>query len=131
MTKRDLGKIAFANLRDESGDIQLVLQQGETPEKVKKFFKKYFDAGDFVGIFGQIIKTKTGQISILVEKVEMLAKSIKPLPEKFHGLQNDEEKLRKRYLDILMNPEIKELFIKKQKGGFTHPFRKINLNCQA
>ncbi len=115
ITKRDLGKIAFGNLRDGSGDVQIVLQEGETPEEVMKFSKKYVDAGDFIGVEGKLIKTKTGQISILVKSLELLTKSIKPLPEKFHGLQDEEERLRKRYLDIIMNPEVKDLFIKKQK----------------
>ena len=113
MTKRDLGKIAFCVLKDESGKIQIVFQEGKTPEKQKKFFKKYIDSGDFVGVEGNIIKTKTGEISILVKKIELLSKSILPLPEKHKGLQNDEERYRKRYLDILMNDEIKEMFIKK------------------
>ncbi len=111
MTKRDLGKIAFANLKDQTETIQLVLQEDET--KDKKFFKKYVDAGDFVEVKGKIIKTKTGQISIQVKSLKLLTKSILPLPEKFHGLKNDEEKLRKRYLDILMNKEIQEMFVKK------------------
>tara|TARA_Y100000310_G_C20695273_1_gene825244 strand:- start:3719 stop:5206 length:1488 start_codon:yes stop_codon:yes gene_type:complete len=115
MMKRDLGKISFAMLRDYSGDVQLVLQEGETPDKQKGFFKKYIDSGDFVGVEGKIIKTKTKQISILVKKVELLTKSIKPLPEKFHGLMDKEERYRKRYVDLAMNPEIREVFIKRAK----------------
>ncbi len=115
MTKRDLGKIAFCVLQDESGKVQIVFQDKETPEKEKTFFKKYIDSGDFVGIEGKIIKTKTGEISILINKIKLLSKSILPLPEKHKGLQNDEEKFRKRYLDILMNPEVKKMFIKKAK----------------
>src|SRR3989344_4056332 len=115
MTKRDLGKIIFCILKDESEKIQLVLQDGETPQKEKDFFKKYLDSGDFVGVQGEIIKTKTGEISILIKKIEILSKSILPLPEKFHGIADEEEKLRKRYLDILMNPEVKEMFVKKSK----------------
>jgi len=115
ITKRDLGKIAFAKLRDGSGDIQIVLQEGETPDKTRTFFKKYIDEGDFVGIEGKVIKTKTGEISILVKEITLLSKSILPLPEKFHGLQDEEDKLRKRYLDIALNPEVKELFMKKAK----------------
>ena len=115
MTKRDLGKIAFCVLKDQSGKVQIVFQEGETPEKEKKFFKKYVDAGDFVGIDGEIIKTKTGEISILVKKIKLLSKSILPLPEKWKGLQNDEERYRKRYLDILMNEEVQEMFIKKSR----------------
>ncbi len=117
MIKRDLGKISFATLQDSSGRIQIVSQQaqGATPEKAFEFFKKYIDAGDFVGVEGRIIKTKTGELSILISKVELLSKAILPLPEKWHGLQDEEERYRKRYLDILMNPGVKEIFIKKQK----------------
>ena len=82
LTKRDLGKIAFCVLKDGTGKIQIVLQEKETPEKVSEFFKKYVDSGDFVGVEGSIIKTKTGEISILVKKLELISKSILPLPEK-------------------------------------------------
>ena len=115
MTKRDLGKIAFCVLRDGTGKIQIVLQDGETPDKVREFFKKYTDIGDFVGVEGEVIKTKTGEISILVKKIDLISKSILPLPEKWKGLQDEEERYRKRYLDILMNDEVKDMFIKKSK----------------
>ena len=115
ITKRDLGKIALCEMQDESGKIQIVFQENETPKKYFDIFKKYIDTGDFVGINGKIFETKTKQISILVNKIEILSKSILPLPEKFHGLQNEEEKLRKRYLDILINPETREIFFKKAK----------------
>jgi len=115
MTKRDIGKIIFANLRDHTGDIQIVFQEGETPEKVKDLFKKYVDAGDFVGVEGKVFKTKTKQISILVDKLTILSKSILPLPEKFHGLQDKEERYRKRYLDLVMNPEVRQVFEKRTK----------------
>ncbi|MEK6849943.1 MAG: lysine--tRNA ligase [Nanoarchaeota archaeon] len=112
---RDMGKIAFASLLDSQGKIQIVLQEKETPEKTRHFFKKYLDEGDFVGVDGTILRTKRGELSILVKDIKLLTKSILPLPEKWHGLQDNEERLRKRYLDILMNPEIKEMFIKKSK----------------
>jgi lysyl-tRNA synthetase class 2 len=115
MTKRDLGKIAFCVLRDGTGKIQIVLQEKESPEKVREFFKKYTDVGDFVGIEGEIIKTKTGEISILAKKIDLISKSILPLPEKWKGIQDEEGRYRKRYLDILMNDEVKEMFIKKSK----------------
>jgi len=115
MTKRNLGKIAFAKLQDNKGQIQLVLQRGKTPEKAFELFKKYIDAGDFIGVKGKTIKTKTGETSILVDKIELLTKSIKPLPEKFHGLQDKEERYRKRYLDLTMNPDVKEVFRKRHK----------------
>jgi len=113
MAIRDIGKIIFVNLRDFSGDIQLILQKSETPKKHIDFFKKYIDVGDFIGIQGNILRTKRGELSILIKSLELLTKTILPLPEKFHGLKEDEERYRKRYLDMLMNPEIKEMFIKK------------------
>ncbi|MEK6885527.1 MAG: lysine--tRNA ligase [Nanoarchaeota archaeon] len=115
MTVRDLGKLAFATIQDKSGTIQIVLQEGETADKKWNLFKSYIDAGDIVGVEGTIFRTKRGEISILVKDLELLTKAIRALPEKWHGIQNDEERLRKRYLDIIMNPEIKELFIKKSK----------------
>jgi len=115
MTKRDLGKIAFCVLKDGTGKIQIVLQEKETPEKTREFFKKYIDSGDFIGVEGKIIKTKTGEISILAQKIELISKSILPLPEKWKGLQNEEEIFRKRYLDILMNDEVRDMFLKKSK----------------
>jgi len=115
MTIRDMGKINFITLRDGTDKIQLVLRKGATPSKEIEFFKKYLDAGDFIGIEGTIFKTKRGEVSILVQKVTLLTKSIKPLPEKFHGIKDEDEKLRKRYLDLAMNPETKELFMKRYK----------------
>jgi lysyl-tRNA synthetase class 2 len=115
LTIRDLGNLIFATLQDGSGKIQLVLQTGETNNKELEFFKKFVDSGDFVGAEGTIFRTKRGELSILVKNIQLLTKSILTLPEKWHGITDDEEKLRKRYLDIIMNPEIKELFIKKAK----------------
>ncbi len=115
MTKRDIGKIIFANLRDSKGEIQIVLQEGKTPNGMRDFFKRYLDIGDFVGVEGEIFKTKTGEKSILVKKIEILSKAILPLPEKWHGLQDKEERYRKRYLDLIINPKIKEVFEKRGK----------------
>lgn len=117
MTKREFGKINFADLRDFSGDIQLVFQEGKgkTPEEHLKFFSEYLDAGDIIGVEGKIFKTKTGEKSILVENVKILTKSLLPLPSKWHGLQDKEERYRKRYLDLLMNPEIKKTFDIRRK----------------
>ncbi|MEM4259445.1 MAG: lysine--tRNA ligase [Candidatus Pacearchaeota archaeon] len=126
MSIRDIGKILFAVIDDGYGKIQIVLQDKETPSKTIEFFKKYIDAGDFLGIEGIIFRTKRGELSVLVENVEMLSKSILPLPEKWHGITDEEERLRKRYLDILMNPEVKEMFIRKSK--FWNTIRKFLLD---
>lgn len=115
MAVRDLGKIAFGVIQDGSGKIQITIQDGETPDKIADLFKKYIDSGDFVGVEGLIFRTKRGELSILVKSLELLSKSILPLPEKWHGLQDKEERYRKRYLDLIMSPEVKDVFIKREK----------------
>ena len=110
MTKREIGRIAFSDLIDFTGKIQLVLQEKETPDSYIEFFSKYIDIGDIIGIEGKMIKTKTGQHSILVKNLKLLTKSLLPLPDKWHGLQDKEERYRKRYLDLIMNPEIRKTF---------------------
>ena len=114
MTKRSFGKLAFCELQDLSGIIQLIFQKGVTPEAAMEIFKK-MDVGDIVGIRGNPTRTKTGEISIIVQEFEILTKSIYPLPDKHHGLKDDEERLRKRYLEVIMNEDVKEMFVKKQK----------------
>ncbi len=115
MSSRDFGKISFGVLQDSQGQIQITLQKGETPEETMKLFKKYIDSGDFVGVEGPVMRTQRGEISILVKKLQILSKSISPLPEKWHGLQDKEERYRKRYLDLLMNPEVREVLDKREK----------------
>ncbi len=110
---RDIGKIVFATLADATGKIQIVLQDKETPAEQINFFKKYIDSGDFIGVEGLVFRTKRGELSIIIKKITLLTKSLFPLPEKWHGLQDKEERYRKRYLDLIMNPEVKELFLKK------------------
>lgn len=112
---RDIGKIIFIVLQDGKGKIQVVLQEKETPDKVREFFKKYIDTGDFIGIEGTIFRTQRGELSVLAKKLELLSKSLLPLPEKWHGLQDKEERYRKRYLDLIMSPEVKEVFKKRAK----------------
>jgi lysyl-tRNA synthetase class 2 len=115
MSSRDLGKINFGVLRDSTGNIQILLQEGESDKKTIEFYKKYVDIGDFVGVEGTIFRTKRGELSIVVKKLEILSKSILPLPAKWHGLQDKEERYRKRYLDLIMNPDVKEVFEKREK----------------
>lgn len=114
MFLRSFGKLAFAKIQDIKGNLQIVLQSEKTSQKIFDIFS-LIDIGDIVGVKGNVMKTKTGEISILVKEMQLLTKSILPLPDKVQGLKDEEEKLRKRYLDIIMNPEVKELFIKKQK----------------
>ena len=113
MSKRDLGKISFAKLQDESATIQVVSQSGETPEEVMKLFKKFADSGDFVGVEGNIIKSKRGELSIAIKELEVLTKSMYPLPDEHYGLKDKEERYRKRYLDLIMNKDVRDVFKKR------------------
>ncbi|MEK6927013.1 MAG: lysine--tRNA ligase [Nanoarchaeota archaeon] len=110
MTIRDMGKICFVSLNDGHGKIQLTLQEGEISDKLKEFFKKYIDEGDFIGAKGTILRTKRGELSVLVSSLELLSKSLLPLPDKWHGLEDKEERYRKRYLDLVMNKDVKKVF---------------------
>jgi len=115
MVVRDIGKINFVNLQDSSGKIQIILQQDKTPRKIIDFFKKYIDTGDFIGVEGTVMRTKRGELSIIANKVELLSKALLPIPEKWHGLKDKEERYRKRYLDLIMNPNVKEVFLTREK----------------
>ena len=110
---RDLGKIAFGTLDDGLGKIQIVLQGESTPKEVSEFIKKYIDAGDFVEAHGTVARTKRGELSIVLKDLKLLTKSVYPLPEKWHGIQDDEERYRKRYLDIAMDSNIRDMFVRK------------------
>jgi len=113
MIIRNLGKLIFSTIQDSQGRLQIILQKGETKKEDFELFKKYIDSGDFVGCEGTIMKTKTGEVSVFVKRLELLSKSLMPLPEKWHGLKDEEEKYRKRYLDLIMNPEVKQVFEKR------------------
>ncbi len=110
MTIRLMGKINFASLQDATGKIQLIIEENTAGKKLVDFLSKYVDSGDFVGVEGKLLRTKRGELSINVEKLEILSKALLPLPEKYHGLQDKEERYRKRYLDLMMNPEVKKTF---------------------
>jgi len=110
MSVRDMGKIAFIVIQDGPESIQAVLQEGETSSKAMEIIKKYLDSGDFLGVEGKVFKTKRGELSVLVDKAQILSKSVLPLPEKWHGLQDKEERYRKRYLDLAMDGEVRKVF---------------------
>lgn len=110
--KRDMGKAAFANILDSKGDIQIYIKIDLLG---KDEFEKFstLDVGDIVGVVGNVFKTHKGEISIRASKISLLAKSLRPLPEKFHGLQDKDMRYRQRYLDLIVNPGVKETFIKR------------------
>jgi len=115
ITKREMGRIIFCHLQDETGKIQIAFKQDNLEKDNYKLFGKKIDPGDIVSIEGERFKTKKGEESILVKKWTLLAKAVIPLPDKFHGLQDEELKLRKRYLELITDPETKELFRRKSK----------------
>lgn len=114
MSKRVMGKASFCNIQDLKGNIQSYVARDSLGEEPYKDFKK-MDVGDIVGIEGEVFQTKTGEISVHAEKVTLLSKSLQILPEKFHGLTNTDTRYRQRYLDLIMNAEVKDTFIKRSK----------------
>lgn len=112
---RQHGNLTFAHLEDASGKIQLALSKKEVGDESYKDFIKFIDVGDFIEVAGVLFTTHKGEQSLMAKKWKIIAKTIRPLPEKWHGLKDEEERLRKRYLDILFNPEVKDLIEKKAK----------------
>ena len=109
MAKRDQGKIAFLELRDSTGDIQLFCRINALDEDAFAELKN-LDVGDWIGVAGTMMRTKRGQLSVAIQSFELLSKSLRPLPEKFHGLADKETRYRQRYVDLVMNPEVKDTF---------------------
>ena len=114
MTWRDMGKANFIDIQDRNGRIQAYVRMNDVGEEVFKEFKTW-DLGDIVEIKGFVFKTKTGEISVHAKEIRLLSKSLLPLPEKFHGLTDTDTRYRRRYLDMIMNPDVKETFIKRSK----------------
>ena len=114
MSKRGQGKVAFCDLQDHTGRIQLYIKKDLVGEETYTEFKKY-DIGDIIGIEGTVFKTHMGEISIKVSNIELLTKSLRPLPEKWHGLKDVDLRYRQRYVDLIVNPEVKETFLKRTK----------------
>ena len=115
MAKREMGGAVFFDIYDGSGKIQGLLKEDVAGEKEFGKFKEFVDIGDFIEIKGTLFLTKAGERTLSAISYRLLAKALLPLPEKWHGLEDAEERLRKRYLDLIMNPEEKELFVKKSR----------------
>ena len=112
MTKRVMGKASFAHLRDDKGDIQIYVRRDVIGDEPYAGFKK-MDIGDIVGVKGIVFRTKMGELSVRCTEIVLLAKSLLPLPEKFHGLKDQETRYRQRYVDLIVNPEVKDTFVKR------------------
>ena len=109
MSKRGMGKVSFCDLQDRSGRIQLYARKDEMDEEAYNRFTKY-DIGDIVGVKGQVFRTQRGEMSVRAREITLLSKSLLPLPEKFHGLTDVETRCRQRYVDLIVNPEVKRNF---------------------
>jgi lysyl-tRNA synthetase class 2 len=123
MAKRVMGKIAFVRLQDRSGDIQLMIQRDNLPEGVFQQFK-HWDIGDIIAGSGRIMRTQKGELSVRLGQLRLLSKSLRPLPEKYHGLTDTELRYRQRYVDLIMNEESRKVFrtrsrIISSRGGNT------------
>ena len=114
MSKRVMGKASFCNVQDLKGNIQSYVARDSVGEESYADFKKY-DIGDIIGIRGEVFRTKTGEISIHAASVVLLSKSLQILPEKFHGLTNTDIRYRQRYTDLIMNPEVRDTFVKRSR----------------
>jgi len=114
MSKRVMGKASFCHIQDLKGNIQAYVARDSIGEEPYAGFKK-LDIGDIVGIRGTVFATKTGEISIHATEITLLSKSLQPLPEKFHGLTNTDARYRQRYIDLIMNPDAKDTFIKRSR----------------
>lgn len=114
MTRRIMGKASFMDIRDASDRMQVYVRKDDVGEEDYADFKKW-DIGDIIGVKGKVFRTKMGEISVHAEEIKLLSKSLIPLPEKWHGLKDKEERYRKRYLDLIANPEVKDVFIKRSK----------------
>ncbi len=114
MSKRVMGKASFSSLRDGKGDIQIFVKRDELGDEAYAAFKK-LDIGDVIGCKGVVFRTKTGELSVRVNELVLLSKALLPLPEKFHGLTDQETRYRQRYVDLIVNPEVKNTFVKRSK----------------
>ena len=114
MSRRVMGKASFAHLLDTEGDIQIYVRRDDVGEETYAAFKTW-DIGDIIGGTGFVFRTQTGEISVHLQEVRLLTKCLKPLPEKFHGLQDQDLRYRQRYLDLIMNPDVKDTFVKRSR----------------
>ncbi len=113
MSRRIMGKASFANLADKQGSIQLYVKRDDVGAELYNTGFKKWDIGDLIGVSGVVFTTQTGEISIHVQELTLLAKSLLPLPEKFHGLTNTDQRYRQRYVDLIVNPDVKDTFVKR------------------
>lgn len=123
MTRRLMGKASFFHVQDMTGQIQIYARRDDIPEGVFEQFKQFWDLGDIVGVEGELFKTKTGELSVKAKTMRLLSKGLRPLPDKFHGLVDQEQRYRQRYLDLTMNQKTRQIFrVRSQTMAFLRRF---------
>jgi len=127
MRLSNFGKAAFGHIQDRTGKIQVYFHRAQLDERSLQIFRR-LDVGDMIGVGGKLFRTKTGELTLAVEKLELLAKSLQPLPEKWHGLADQEIRYRQRYLDLIVNPHVRDVFITRTK---TITFLRNFLTCRG
>ncbi|MEE1187601.1 MAG: OB-fold nucleic acid binding domain-containing protein, partial [Acutalibacteraceae bacterium] len=115
IARRIMGKASFAQIQDREGNIQIYVSRDDLGVDDYQAFKKAWDIGDILEVTGKVFKTKTGEISVHATGAKLLSKSLLPLPEKFHGLKDADTRYRQRYVDLIVNPDVKDTFIKRSK----------------
>ena len=115
MTKRGHGKVSFAHIQDNTAQIQIFIRHNDVGEEKYNFYGKLVDVGDIIGVEGFVFKTRTGELTIYVKDFTLLTKSLRPLPEKWHGLHDKETRYRQRYVDLIVNPDVKQVFLTRTK----------------
>lgn len=114
LSKRGMGKAGFIDIQDQSGRIQCYVRKDHLGDEEYEWFKKY-DIGDIIGVRGEVFRTQKGQISVKADEVKLLSKSLLPLPEKWHGLKDTELRYRQRYVDLIVNPDVKKAFVMRSR----------------
>jgi len=115
MSLRHFGKAAFFHIQDRSEQIQVYVRQGDSPQEAVTLLKEFLDVGDYVGVTGSVFRTRTGELTLKTTALQLLSKALRPLPEKWHGLQDIEVRYRQRYLDLIVNPQVRTAFQKRAK----------------
>ena len=115
MAKRVMGKASFGHIQDKEGKVQCYVTRDNLGEEAYTEFKRFHDVGDIIGVVGEVFRTQKGEISVKAKQVTLLTKSLQTMPEKYHGLTDTEIRYRQRYLDLIMNPEVKDTFVKRSQ----------------
>ncbi|HRX03375.1 MAG TPA: OB-fold nucleic acid binding domain-containing protein, partial [Anaerolineae bacterium] len=115
MSRRLMGKVGFAHIDDGSAHLQVFVRRDTVGEETFELFKRLLDLGDFIAVCGEMMRTRTGEISVNAQSMQLLSKSLEPMPDKWHGVKDVETRYRRRYVDLMINPEVREVFVARAR----------------